>query len=148
MIYKCTSMRIVLFFLVIIFCCSELHSQNEALSNPAIVGVTDSIFTKDDVDSLPVFPGGDAAMNKLVYTNMKYPADAREKGIKGTCILGFIIEKDGSISNPSIVQHVCPSIDAEVMRISKYFDVQWEPAKKNGHAVRYEYSAPLRFILQ
>lgn len=111
-------------------------------------GQTDTIYSKDQVDSEPVFPGGEKAMFSMVYQNMRYPADAREKGIKGTCILSFIIEKDGTISHPAIVQHVYPSIDLEVMRMSKFFDVQWEPAIKNGQPVRYEYRAPLRFILQ
>jgi protein TonB len=140
-------MRIVVFFLAILFCKAELHSQNEIQTKLPVVE-TDTIYDKDEVDMVPEFPGGEKAMYSQVYQNMRYPSDAREKGIQGTCILRFVIEKDGSISNPSIVQHVYPSIDLEVMRISKYFDVQWEPAKKNGHPVRYDYRAPLRFVLQ
>ena len=140
-------MRIVFFLIVFILINHKLHSQNQPLMN-SIAVESDTIYAKDGVDSLPIFPGGEDAMNKVILGNMRYPADAREKGIKGTCIVSFIVEKDGSISNPSIIQHVYPSIDAEGMRISKYFDVQWDPAKKNGHPVRYEYKVPLRFILQ
>ena len=56
------------------------------------------------VEQNPEFPGGEEARMKFVRENIKYPKIAAEKGIQGNVFVGFIVEKDGSITNIKIVR--------------------------------------------
>lgn len=78
--------------------------------------------------SVPEYNGGREAMHKFIYANMKYPADAREKGIEGDVLMQFTIGKDGSISRIKVLEGVSPSIDAEAVRVVQMMP-NWIPAK-------------------
>jgi hypothetical protein len=54
------------------------------------------------VEEQPEFEGGQHAMFKFLAQNMKYPKEARIRGIEGIVYVGFIVETDGSISNIEI----------------------------------------------
>ena len=38
-----------------------------------------------------------------IYGNIKYPAVAREKGVQGTCLIRFVIDKNGKAGNYEII---------------------------------------------
>ena len=57
------------------------------------------------------------AMVEFIKKEMKYPQIAKENGIQGQVLASFIIEKDGTVSNPKIVKGVDPSLDKETIRI-------------------------------
>jgi hypothetical protein len=61
-------------------------------------------------------------------------------------IASFIVEKDGSISDPEVVRGVDPSLDAEALRVIGLFP-QWTPGKQRGMAVRVKYTIPVTFRL-
>jgi BlaR1 peptidase M56/Gram-negative bacterial TonB protein C-terminal len=54
------------------------------------------------VEQMPEFEGGQYAMFKFLSQNVKYPQEARKRGIEGSVYVGFIVETDGSISNIEI----------------------------------------------
>ena len=53
------------------------------------------IFTV--VEQMPMFPGGDAALMGYLRDNMHYPTVAAENGVQGRVVVGFVVERDGSI---------------------------------------------------
>ena len=111
------------------------------------------------VDEPPLFSGcdriedfkkrkecADEMMLNYIFKNVKYPADAREKGIEGMVVVNFIIEKDGSVSSAKVVRSLHPSLDQEALRVVENMP-DWTPGKSEGKPVRVAYNMPLRFKL-
>ena len=99
------------------------------------------------VDTPPVFPGGESALLSWLSVQLNYPINAQENGISGRVIVGFVIEKDGSISNVQVVKGVDKDLDAEAVRVVKKMP-KWSPGKNNGVPVRSFFNLPVAFILK
>ena len=98
------------------------------------------------VEEMPEFPGGEIELMKFISRNVKYPDDAKEAGKAGRVIVKFVIDKDGSISDATILRSVYPSIDAEALRVVNAMP-KWNPGKVKGEPVRVKYTLPLTFSL-
>ncbi len=93
------------------------------------------------------FPGGQAAMMKWLSNNIRYPENAQANGISGRVVVKFVVEKDGSIGQPTIVRGVDRDLDQEALRVVKRMP-KWQPGKNNGQAVRSYFNLPVTFRLQ
>ena len=103
------------------------------------------IFTV--VEQMPMFPGGDPALMRYLSSNIHYPTVAAENGVQGRVVVGFVVERDGSITDVNVLRSVDPSLDREAMRVVKSMP-RWTPGKQNGSAVRVKYQVPVTFRLQ
>ena len=103
------------------------------------------IFTV--VEQMPMFPGGGEALMGYLRDNIHYPTVAAENGVQGRVVVGFVVERDGSITDVNILRGVDPSLDREAMRVVKSMP-KWTPGKQNGSAVRVKYQVPVSFRLQ
>lgn len=103
------------------------------------------IFTV--VEQMPMYPGGDGALMGYLRDNIHYPTVAAENGVQGRVVVGFVVERDGSITDVNILRGVDPSLDREAMRVVKSMP-KWTPGKQNGSAVRVKYQVPVSFRLQ
>lgn len=103
------------------------------------------IFTV--VEQMPMFPGGDGALMSYLSSNIHYPTVAAENGVQGRVVVGFVVERDGSITDVNVLRSVDPSLDREAMRVVKSMP-KWTPGKQNGSAVRVKYQVPVTFRLQ
>lgn len=99
------------------------------------------------VEQMPMFPGGDAALMSYLANNIHYPTVAAENCVQGRVVVGFVVERDGSITDVSVLRGVDPSLDREAMRVVKSMP-RWTPGKQNGSAVRVKYQVPVAFRLQ
>ena len=99
------------------------------------------------VEQMPMFPGGDAALMEYLRNNIHYPTIAAENGVQGRVVVGFVVEKDGSITDVNVIRSVDPSLDREAARVVKSMP-KWMPGKQNGSAVRVKYQVPVTFRLQ
>ena len=118
--------------------------QTGELAIPSIENGEESYFI---VELMPEFPGGDAELFKFLSKNIKYPQIARESGIQGKVLVGFIVEPDGSISNVKVRKGIGKECDEEAMRVVKSMP-KWTPGRQRGKAVRVSYSIPIYFRLQ
>ena len=107
--------------------------------------VSNKVF--DVVEEMPSFPGGQGALMSFLYSNIKYPVVAQENGVQGRVIVGFVVERDGSITDVKVMRSVDPSLDREAQRVVKAMP-RWKPGKQNGSAVRVKYTVPVVFRLQ
>lgn len=98
------------------------------------------------VEQLPEFPGGDEALFKYLSDNLEYPARAREAGIEGRVMVGFVVEPDGRISNVKVVRSKAAALDEEAIRVVKAMP-KWKPGKQRGKAVRVQCQIPITFTL-
>ena len=98
------------------------------------------------VEDAPEFPGGIQALLDYLKENIKYPAICKDNNIQGRVIVSFVVEKDGSISDPKVVKGVNPSLDKEAVRVISTMP-KWKPGKQKGITVRVRYSVPVNFRL-
>lgn len=99
------------------------------------------------VEQMPEFPGGEAELFHYISKNIHYPQKAREKGIQGRVFIGFIVEKDGSISNVRNLRGVDSELDAEAIRVVESMP-RWKPGMHRGEPVRVSYQIPIVFKLE
>lgn len=118
---------------------------------------TDEVYSFVNVTNRPVFPGCENIGNederfncfntkirKYISENIKIPQTARDNKIMGKVWTGFIIEKNGTISNVSIERGVDKSLDDEAI-YQIYNLPAMLPAKVNGFPVRMSYTIPINF---
>lgn len=98
------------------------------------------------VEEQPEFPGGMSKMMQWLSENIEYPQKAQDNYVQGRVIVQFIVEKDGSISSPSIVKGVDKDLDAEALRVVEMMP-DWEPGKNNRQPVRCYFTLPINFKL-
>ena len=92
----------------------------------------------------PYFADGSNIAN-YIYSNLRFPAEAKEREIQGTVRLSFVIEKDGSISNIIVVNSVGGGCDNEAVRLME--ETVWLPAEKNGKYVRSNSMQDITFTI-
>ena len=77
---------------------------------------------------------------------MKYPSYAQDNNIQGTVLVGFVVNKDGSVVEPKVLKSVDASLDKEALRMLSVMP-KWTPGKQRGKPVRVRYQVPIRFRL-
>jgi periplasmic protein TonB len=87
-------------------------------------------------------------MYRFIKENTFYPEAEKKAGIEGTVEVSFIVEKDGSISDISVLKGVPggQGLDKEAIRIIEIMPA-WVPAKNSGYIVRQQYRLPIVFSL-
>ena len=133
---------------------SDDADKFKAVQEQVIVKEPEPVVQKHEPEKIFVaveqpaeFPGGQAAMMKWLSNNIRYPEAAQQNGISGRVVVKFVVEKDGSIGQPSIVKGVDRELDQEALRVVKRMP-KWQPGKNNGQPVRSYFNLPVTFRLQ
>jgi TonB family protein len=98
------------------------------------------------VDEMPTYPGDDEGLRKDISNAVKYPEDAKKKGISGKVYITFVVNEQGKVVDSKVAREVDPSLDAEALRVMKQLKI-WSPGKMNGKAVKVSYTVPINFAL-
>ena len=98
-------------------------------------------------EQMPIFEGGDAALLKYLRENLKYPDNTKDRGVQGRLVIGFIVEKDGSLTDVKVLRHVDIDLDAEALRVVKGMP-KWIPGCQDEQLVRVRYNVPVSFRLK
>ena len=102
--------------------------------------------TYSAVEIIPEPPGGMTAYRKWIGENYKYPKAAIDTKIKGTVIVTFVVEKDGSLSEIKSSKDLGYGTgEAAVTVLNK--SKKWSPGIQNGKPVRVAYTLPIRLDL-
>lgn len=101
------------------------------------------IFFEPDIIQAS-FPGGESALQDFVKTNLQYPEEAKQNNEHGRVIVTFVIDKDGTVTNPRVIRGRTPSLDAEALRIVSIMP-KWTPGKMNGELKKVTYALPIIF---
>ena len=92
----------------------------------------------------PEFPGGIEALYKFLQDNIQYPQLALENGIEGKVYVTFVVEEDGSITNPRLLRDIGGGCGQEAIRVVKMMP-KWTPGKLQGKPVRVQFNLPVSF---
>ena len=98
----------------------------------------DVIF--EDYWQMPSFRGGQEALKEYLRANVHYPDSLAETCVQGRVVVSFVVEKDGSISEPKVVK-------AEALRVVSNMP-KWIPGKEFGQSIRVKYYIPVSFRLE
>lgn len=118
----------------------NLLQETTKESNPPLSN--DVVFNVAGITEKPEFPGGMEKFYKFVGNNFQAPT---EPNLKGKVYVMFIIEKDGSITNVSVLRDIGHGTGEEAMRVIK-LSPKWIPAQKDGVPVRVQYSLPITIM--
>lgn len=120
-------------------------SQTQALS-PVAVDENDNPLNFQVVERLPEFPGGMVEFMKWLTKNLKYPVLAQQQKIQGKVLVAFIINKDGTVTDPKVVKSVSPELDREALRVIRIMP-KWKPGEDHGKPCRTYFRIPVIFKL-
>ena len=131
---------------------SDMSSMAKAANTTANSISTNNMQTKqsdikssDKVEVMPEFKGGNKAMMEFLMMNMKYPESAVKAKQQGKAVVGFVVKKDGTVSDVYIEKSTGYDVlDNEAMRVVKSMPA-WEPGKQKGKPVDVKYFVPITF---
>lgn len=115
----------------------------------AVAQAAEPVYSPSDLDKRPQFFRGDERkfLREWVYKYLKYPASAVRDGVSGKVTVGFVIEKDGSVSGVEVVKSLDGRLDEEALRVIKV-SPKWTPGEIKGKAVRTRIVLPVEFRLK
>ncbi len=117
------------------------------------------------VEDMPRFPGCEDMEGSLaekeacsrekllafIYDNIVYPDSARLKGIEGTVVVRFVVDKTGKIINDTLLKDIgggCGEAALEMVKIMNEMPEKWVPGKQGDQAVNVYYTLPVKFRIQ
>lgn len=122
--------------------------QSEEVADPGQRPITTRPITDSTIFSAvqqsPTFPGGMEKWFEYVKENLKYPEKDRADGRRGKVFVTFVVEKDGSVSNPKVVRGIGGACDIEARRLVKD-SPKWNPGMQNEKPVRVQYTTMVEF---
>ena len=127
--------------------------KDSKLMEVVVVGYApkDDVITPEVVlesaEIMPKYPGGASGLMSYLARNIKYPFDAQQSKTQGRVVIQMIVNKDGHVINPKVIQSVSPSLHAEAIRVVMGMP-RWEPGKTDGQTVAVQYTLPITFKLQ
>ena len=104
---------------------AEIHASQKKLQNPASSSVqkmdTEDVEWSGHADWFcsPEFPGGKDSLNDFIQKNLHYPSSSDFDRDSCVVLLEFVVEVDGSITNPKVIVSVNSDFDAEAVRLVK-----------------------------
>lgn len=123
---------------------------NDSLLSVAFWDTTGkSISTKGITKTqiMPVFNGGDNELFKFLSTHIKYPEKAKDNGISGTVYLKFVIDEDGFVEEPEVIQSPHYLLSYEATRVLMDMP-KWTPGNSHNLPVKVFYNIPIKFTLK
>ena len=147
--FKCLLFTIsAIVLLVIVFAPARANAQDKKEKTTQTHKDTttgDKVY--EVCEQMPIFEGGDAALMKYLTDSVKYPELTKKHGVQGRVVIGFIVEKDGSLTDVKVLRAVDRALDAEALRVVKGMP-KWIPGSQNGQHVRVKYNVPVPFRLE
>ncbi|HHH54140.1 MAG TPA: energy transducer TonB, partial [Bacteroidetes bacterium] len=115
------------------------------------------------VEQMPRFPGCEEKTDKeekeqcsgqklmqYIYSNLRYPESAIEKGIEGRVVVRFVIDKSGYVTDVKILRDIGGDCGTEVKRVIESMNAlpeKWIPGRQAGQKVNVYYTLPVVFKL-
>ena len=112
-----------------------------------VLGIPKDTTVYRVVEVMPSYPGDMEAFYKFLAQQMHYPKEALENGIEGRVVVSFVVEEDGRLTHFEAVSSPSPLLSNEAIRIMRQMP-RWNPAKRMGRNVRYQYNVPVMFRLK
>ncbi len=139
--WKLSALTTLSIMLLILFACTEekLVAQDSNKSSSER-----EVFTI--VEAQPSYEGGMDAFYSYLMNEIKYPAAARNNGVEGQVVAQFNIERDGSVSEVSVIKDIGKGCGGEAARVMNKV-TSFKPGKQRGRTVKTTMLQPITFKL-
>jgi TonB family protein len=127
-----------------------------------VVVAEEPAFDQDEplhfAEEMPVFAGCETLpaaeqasctqtkMVEFVGKYMQYPIEAVEREIQGVVFVGFVVERDGSVTNIEVLRTPDPLLSKAALDIIRKLP-RYTPGMQGGETVRVKMVLPVRFAL-
>ena len=124
---------------------SDLYNKGELISGKTydVNGKETEYYT---YRILPIYAEGKEAYIKYMKDEIKYPENAKKKGISGEVVVNVYIETDGTIKEATIYTSIDKELDEEALRVIKNMG-KWTPFIIDGEKIRLCVKFPVKFSL-
>lgn len=129
---------------IVTMACSRTDRDTQTGEGIGRLTTNDTAYTL--VENMPQFPGGMDSLAAFISGNLNYPGQAKIDGISGKVMIGFVVEKDGAVSEVKVIDGVGHGCDEEAVRVVKAMP-DWTPGTQDGEAVRVSFVLPISFAL-
>lgn len=147
-------LRLAVFLLCVLAGVFSVSAQSVKNKVTAEASTKDTISVRQSGDvifedywQMPSFRGGQEALNEYLRDNVHYPDSLADSCVQGRVVVGFVVEKDGRISEPKVVKSLDPALDAEALRVVSNMP-KWIPGREYGQCIRVRYYIPVSFRLE
>ena len=82
-----------------------------------------------------------------VGANLKYPEEAAKQGIQGRVMVQFIIDEQGNVTEPKVIQGADPLLDQAAIDLISG-SPQWTPGRQRDVPVKVSMTIPINFALK
>ena len=112
--------------------CTTGYAQNNSTTQ------TDESVIASDMSE---FPGCDSALHIYITDSLKYPEEAKSKGLKGKVFVSFVVSETGDIENVKVSRGIDPLLDKEAIRVVQSIPKEILPKTvQHGKPVRMAYT--------
>lgn len=101
---------------------------------------------KGQLVTMPQFPGGKEKLKEFLSKNVKYPVECEASGITGRVVVGFVVEKDGKVTQVKLDRSSDPAFNMEAYKVMKKMP-RWIPGKVGDEPITVKYKLPITFRL-
>lgn len=100
----------------------------------------------NNVEIMPSFRGGEAALYEFLGKNLRFPKMANSERKEAKIYVKFVVNKDGSVSNIKVLNPIGYGFEGEVRRVFNMMP-DWNPGRQAGQNVRVNIGIPIIFTL-
>ncbi len=124
---------------------NKISPSDESVPAPSDkISPSDKIFSVVDESASPA--NGWTEYYGFIGGNLRYPEQARKAGIEGKVFVQFTINKDGSLSDVTVLKGIGAGCDKAALEVISS-SPKWKPGKQAGLIVRQRYTIPIVFKL-
>ena len=100
------------------------------------------------VEEMPTFKlKGYRDFRDFIKQELRYPEASRSEGISGRVFVQFVVRRDGTVDDVTVVRGINEELDQEAIRVVQS-SPKWNPGIHNGKPVNVSYSFPVVFTLE
>ncbi len=134
--------------LLLVFSCKE-RSGSKTEAAPAVTEIEAPAEVFTVVEDMPVFQDDTThrAFMNWVGANLKYPEEAAKQGIQGRVMVQFIIDEQGNVTEPKVIQGADPLLDQAAIDLISG-SPQWTPGRQRDVPVKVSMTIPINFALK
>jgi TonB family protein len=120
------------------------RANMSAEKTSAAVKEADGVYSRADV--MPMFPGGEDALQKFIEDNIEYPEAAIEQGAEGDIRVVFTVNESGKVTNVKAAgdNNMEYGLKEEAVAVMNKMPA-WTPGKVNGKKVKTRMHLPISF---
>ena len=138
-------------FFLLMTSCNKDNSENLLNDTALCLVEIDGKFEEIELDEQPKYlDGGDEGFTTAFGMNVIYPAEARENGIEGICVVNYEITEEGTVENIEAIQdpggRIGESATETIGLITE--GVSFSPGILNNNPVRVKKELEIRYKLE